>query len=177
MCRWTRRSGAAQALSCLHEDHGSRFPHALRRLFLTREEAPPYQLPPEWEPHEAVWFTYQGNAVDTVLDQVVRRMDADTRVVCAADNDSLARTIAARWDGMGITNYRLEVLSDSLEGLCVRDAGPIFLRQRDGSLAVLDADWNYYGDHENVVGYSTAQLAFEDSFPTMLAAHGPAGGA
>lgn len=133
------------------------------------EQVPEYVLPPEWEPHEAVWFTYQGNAVDTVLDQVVRRMDADTRVVCAADNDSLARTIAARWDGMGITNYRMEVLSDSLEGLCVRDAGPIFLRQRDGSLAVLDADWNYYGDHENVVGYSPAQLAFEDSFPTMLA--------
>lgn len=128
-------------------------------------------LPPEWEPHDAVWFTYSGTSPDTVLDQVVLRMDSSTLVICAADNDSLARTIAARWDSLGIApgRYRMEVLSDSLEGPCVRDAGPIFLRQRDGSLAVLDADWNYYGDHENVVGYSPAQLAFEDSFPTMLA--------
>ncbi|MBK8583213.1 MAG: agmatine deiminase family protein [Flavobacteriales bacterium] len=51
----------------------------------------------------------------------------------------------------------------------VRDMGPIFLRQRDGTLAVLDADWNYYGDHENLVGSSAEMLAQQDSFPTMIA--------
>ena len=135
------------------------------------EEQPAYTLPPEWEPHAAVWFTYNGGAPDTVLDQIVLQMDTTTLVVCAVDNDSLAKTIAARWDSLGIApyRYRTEVLSDSLSGPCVRDVGPIFLRQRDGGLAVLDADWNYYGDHDNIVGASPALLAFEDSFPTMLA--------
>lgn len=134
-------------------------------------DRPEFTLPPEWEAHEAVWFTYTGTAPDTVLDQVVLEMDTATLIVCAVDGDSLAKTIMARWDSLGIAGhrYRMEVLSDSLSGPCVRDAGPIFLRQRDGSLAILDADWNYYGDHENVIGASEALLAFEDSFPTMLA--------
>ncbi|HRD52651.1 MAG TPA: agmatine deiminase family protein [Flavobacteriales bacterium] len=132
---------------------------------------PGYLLPPEWAPHDAVWFTYTGSATDTVLDQVVLAMDASTMIVCAADNDSLAGTIAARWDSLGIprSRYRMEVMGDSLYVPAVRDAGPIFLRTHDGTLAVLDADWNYYGDHGNVIGTPPRLLAFEDSFPTMLA--------
>ena len=34
---------------------------------------------------------------------------------------------------------------------------------------MLDAGWNYYGDHHNVIGTPDRMLAFEDSFPTMLA--------
>ena len=134
-------------------------------------EQPAYTLPPEWEPHEAVWFTYSGAATDTVLDKVVLAMDASTRVVCAADNDSLAATIASRWDSLGIarSRYRMEVMGDSLYTPAVRDAGPIFLRERDGSLAVLDPEWNYYGDHDNLIETPEYLLAFEDSFPTMLA--------
>ncbi|MFZ1692276.1 MAG: agmatine deiminase family protein [Flavobacteriales bacterium] len=135
------------------------------------KELPEYRLPAEWEPHEAVWFTYTGASTDTVLDKVVLAMDPGTVVVCAADNDSLARTIAARWDSLGIarSRYRMEVMGDSLATPAVRDAGPIFLRKRDGTLAVLDPDWNYYGDLENLVGTPEYMLAFEDSFPTMLA--------
>ncbi|MBK9175240.1 MAG: agmatine deiminase family protein [Flavobacteriales bacterium] len=132
---------------------------------------PEYVLPAEWEPHAAVWFTYGDLSVDTVLDKVVLAMDAATMVVCAIDNDSVAASLSARFDSLGIepTRYRVEVMGDSLIVPGVRDSGPIFLRQRDGGLAVLDPDWNYYGDHGNVVGTPQRQLAFEDSFPTMIA--------
>ena len=147
---------------------------ALLGFFACTQAEPPmpaFVLPPEWEPHEAIWLTYSGAPTDTVLDKVVLAMDPGTRVICAADNDSLARTIAARWDSLGIarTRYRMEVMGDSLATPAVRDAGPIFLRKRDGTLAVLDADWNYYGDLDNLVGSPEYVLAFEDSFPTMLA--------
>lgn len=134
-------------------------------------ELPEYALPAEWEPHEAVWFTYSGAPTDTVLDKVVLAMDTGMLVVCAVDNDSLATTIVARWDNLGIarSRYRMQVMGDSLYTPTVRDSGPIFLRKRDGTLAVLDPDWNYYGDHDNVVGTTDYLLAFEDSFPTMLA--------
>ena len=134
-------------------------------------ELPEYSLPAEWEPHEAVWFTYTGAPTDTVLDKVVLAMDPGTMIVCAVDNDSLAATIVARWDSLGMAraNYRMEVMGDSLYTPAVRDSGPIFVRRRDGSLAVLDPDWNYYGDHDNMVGTPEYMLAFEDSFPTMLA--------
>lgn len=134
-------------------------------------EAPAYTLPPEWAPHEAVWFSYNGNAIDSVLDQVVLALLPSTFVVCVADDDSLAMRITTRWDSLGIARdrYRMEVLGDTIMTGTVRDMGPIFLRQRDGKLAVLDADWNYYGDMDNAVGSSAGLLAREDSFPTMIA--------
>ncbi len=134
-------------------------------------EAPEYVLPAEWEPHEAVWFSYYGDVTDTALDKVVLAMDTATLVVCAVEGDSVAKSIALRWDSLGIpcNRYRIELLSDTMPGPTVRDAGPIFLRQRDGTLAVLDPDWNYYGDHANIIETPPALLAYEDSFPTMVA--------
>ncbi|MBK6540463.1 MAG: agmatine deiminase family protein [Flavobacteriales bacterium] len=134
-------------------------------------EAREYVLPAEWEPHEAVWFSYYGDVTDTVLDKVVLAMDTATLVVCAVEGDSVARSIALRWDSLGIPRhrYRINLLSDTMPGPTVRDAGPIFLRQRDGTLAVLDPDWNYYGDHANIIESPPAVLAYEDSFPTMIA--------
>ena len=135
------------------------------------QDLPEYVLPAEWEPHEAVWFTYGGNSPDTVLDKVALAMDKSVLLICAVDHDSLASTIAARWVSLGIarTRYRMEALNDSLEAPTVRDGGPIFLRKRDGSLAVLDPEWNYYGDHANIIRSTPAVLAYEDSFPTMIA--------
>jgi len=106
-----------------------------------------------------------------VLDKVVLAMDTATLVVCAVEGDSVAKSIALRWDSLGIprNRYRIELLSDTMPGPTVRDAGPIFLRQRDGTLAVLDPDWNYYGDHANIIETPPALLAYEDSFPTMVA--------
>nr|MBP6698291.1 hypothetical protein [Flavobacteriales bacterium] len=57
-------------------------------------EAPEYVLPAEWEPHEAVWFSYYGDVTDTVLDKVVLAMDTATLVVCAVEGDSVAKSIA-----------------------------------------------------------------------------------
>lgn len=122
---------------------------------------PEYYFPAEWEPHEAVWFSYNGNAIDTVLDKVVLSLLPSTFVVCVADDDGLAALTTARWDSLGIARdrYRMEVLGDRIMTGTVRDMGPIFLRQSDGKLAVLDADWNYYGDIENAIGSSAGLLA------------------
>ncbi len=153
----------------------SAFPILVACLFAAcsapRENPPEYVLPAEWEPHGAVWFSYYGDVTDTVLDKVVLAMDTATLVVCAVEGDSVAKSIALRWDSLGIprNRYRIELLSDTMPGPTVRDAGPIFLRQRDGTLAVLDPDWNYYGDLANIIESPPAVLAYEDSFPTMIA--------
>ena len=135
------------------------------------QEPAGYMLPPEWEPHEAVWFTYTGISIDTVLDKMVLAMDTSTLVVCVADGDSVAAVIKARWEGLGIAphRYRMEVIVDSILSPTVRDAGPIFLLNKNGGQAVLDAVWTSYGDTGNVLGAPPSTRALEDSFPTMLA--------
>ena len=53
----------------------------------------------------------------------------------------------------------------------VRDGGPIFLKRAEGGLAILDPDWNYYGDFDNKVGMPENVLAIHDSFPATMARH------
>lgn len=134
-------------------------------------KAPPFVLPPEWEAQEAVWFTYTGIALDTVLDRILMDLDTSTLAVCVIDGDSIADRIKARWDSLGIppTRYRIELAVDSLLSPVVRDAGPIFLRKRDGSLAILDPDWTYYGDTANLAGETPGESAIADTFPMMFA--------
>lgn len=136
-----------------------------------KQEAPEYILPPEWEPHQAVWFTYTGIALDTVLDHMLMQLDSSTLAVCVIDGDSIADRIRARWDSLGIPSdrYRIELAVDSLLSPVVRDAGPIFLSRREGGLAVLDQAWNTYGDLNNAVRNTPAQRALEDSFPVLFA--------
>lgn len=137
----------------------------------TKHEVPEFILPPEWEPHEAVWFTYTGIALDTVLDRMLMELDTATLAVCVIDGDSIAGRIRARWDSLGIpaARYRIELAVDSLLSPVVRDAGPIFLRKRDGGLAILDPDWTYYGDTANLAGETPGECAIADSFPVMFA--------
>ena len=89
---------------------------------------PEYSFPAEWETHEAVWFTYAGAVMDSVLDQVVMAMDSTTLVVCATDYEELAASIRARFDSLGIarSRYRMEVMGDSLYVPAVRDVAPSF---------------------------------------------------
>lgn len=136
-----------------------------------QEEAPEFILPPEWEPHETVWFTYTGIAIDTVLDHMLMQLDTSTLAVCVIDGDSIAGRIKARWDSLDIppTRYRIELAVDSLLSPVVRDAGPIFLRQREGGFAILDPDWTYYGDTANLAGESPGECAIADTFPVMFA--------
>ncbi|MEZ4757800.1 MAG: agmatine deiminase family protein [Flavobacteriales bacterium] len=134
-------------------------------------QAPDHVLPPEWEAHEAVWFSYGYLATDTVLDKLLLDLDPATLAVCVVDGDSLAAVLKARLDSLGIAphRYRIEPVVDSLEAPVVRDVGPLFLRRADGGLAVLDAAWNYYGDTANLINASAAQRALADSLPSLFA--------
>lgn len=134
-------------------------------------EQPEHLLEPEWGAHEAVWFSYGGTRIDKVLDQVVLALDTTTFIVVVVENDSLAKRTSARFDSLGLLphRFRIEQIGDTLYPPVVRDAGPIFLRRKDGGLAVLDAAWNYYGDLDSLSGIPAHDLAFQDSFPRAIA--------
>ncbi|MBX2979497.1 MAG: agmatine deiminase family protein [Flavobacteriales bacterium] len=136
-------------------------------------EAPEYSLPAEWEAHDAVWLSYYGAADDTVVDNMVRHMDPSTPVVCFIQNDSLLHRLWARWDSLGIdtAGHRFLTLepNDSLMINVVRDVGPIHLRHRDGSLAILNYKFTSYGDFTNVWEQGPGNLALRDTIHEFLA--------
>jgi agmatine deiminase len=136
-------------------------------------EAPEYTFPAEWEPHEAVWLSYSGAAKDSVLDHMVRNMDPSTTVVCFIYNDSLLHRLWARWDSLGIDTmgHRFLTLAphDSLFMTAVRDVGPIHLRHRDGSLAILNYNFNNYGDFTNWWDPGPGFMALRDTIHEFFA--------
>ncbi|MBX2979498.1 MAG: agmatine deiminase family protein [Flavobacteriales bacterium] len=136
-------------------------------------EAPEYTFPAEWEPHAAVWLTYTGDPMDTVVDHMVRNMDPSIPVVCFIRNDSLLHLLWARWDSLGIdtAGHRFPTLEphDSLGINVVRDVGPIHLRHRDGSLAILNYKFTSYGDFTNIRNQGPGMLALRDTIHEFFA--------
>ena len=137
----------------------------------TKSDPPPYFLPAEWEPHEAIWFSYSGLPTDTVMDKMVLAMEPGMRIVCVADGDSLGNSIKARWDSLGIDQNAVQYIfmPDSLYSPVVRDGGPIFLRTAEGGKAILDPAWNYYGDHDGRSGMPDHILRGQEEFPARIA--------
>lgn len=136
-------------------------------------EAPEYTFPAEWEPHAAVWLSYDGSPIDSVVDHMVRNMDPSTPVVCFIYSDSLLHLLWARWDSLGIdtAGHRFLTLApnDSLVMSVVRDVGPIHLRHRDGSLAILNYKFTSYGDFTNVWEQGPGNLALRDTIHEFFA--------
>lgn len=138
-----------------------------------RKDAPEYTLPAEWEAHEAMWLSYYGEASDTVLDLLAAATNTSLRLVVVAQGDSLARSVEARWQAKGIARGRADFISGGAgPGVplpVVRDIGPIFLRRKDGGLAVLDQSWSAKTGDDASSEASRAYVAAADSFPAQMA--------
>ena len=81
--------------------------------------------------------------------------------------------LVQRWQRIGLdtAGHRFLTLSphDSLYLSVVRDIGPIHLRRRDGSLAMLDFKFTNYGNFDNTRKLSPGNLALRDTVHTLFA--------
>jgi len=90
-----------------------------------------YRMPAEWEPQETVWLTAPHNegtwpgCMDEALAQFAKLVDALSKVVKVRTTQSLNIKTDDSW---------------------IRDYGPIFVLDKDGSLACHDFIFNCWGD-------------------------------
>jgi agmatine deiminase len=114
-----------------------------------------YRMPAEWEPHAATWLSWprrEGISFPDSFDRVLPALRAMVEAlieseqvcinVCNGAHEAEARSVLRGLPMERITFYRIP----TNEPWC-RDHGPIFLtRDRDRRLAVLDWDYNAWGN-------------------------------
>lgn len=112
-----------------------------------------FVYPAEWEPHDAVWISFFGGPTDGISYDMVASVARDTPVKVVVPKvdfygnsaGSLNYVVRARFREMGINQANIEIItSDSL--VQTRDTGPIFLKNTNGELRIVDFLWNNYGE-------------------------------
>jgi agmatine deiminase len=108
------------------------------------------EYPAEWEPHEAIWMGFRSNEYefDSVTIPMLRALTSNVDVRLVVEADSLIPDGIGFLGDMGIDTSRVSVFIQSPTDFWFRDPGPIFLRRRDGSLAVADFLYSNYSNDE-----------------------------
>ncbi|GAB5518580.1 MAG: agmatine deiminase family protein [Rhodothermales bacterium] len=131
-----------------------------------------YQMPAEWEPHDAVWITFLGGPTDAVSFEIARAVGSSGHVkavVPALDfngnpSHRMSYLVQARLSNLGLASEDFSLIkTDSL--VQVRDTGPIFVQSPSGHLGIADFRWNNYGE------FDAMAPGYQDSYPfdTMMA--------
>jgi len=120
--------------------------------------------PAEFEQQSALLLG--GNELIPFHPQVFRDLVAAAAeslpVICLVANDEQCRLGRGALHGVPLPPGRVRFLAVPLDTMWVRDYGPIFIRRRDGSAAVLDSDYSPVGDMEN--------RPLDDGSPPVIAA-------
>ena len=118
-----------------------------------------FRMPAEWEPHEATWIAWPHNATDWpgsfapipwVYGEIVRKLARVERVRI------LVQTIGARRAGARASSRRsAPTWMRSSSSACptdrvwTRDYGPLFVKNRDGEVALTDWRFNGWAKYDN----------------------------
>jgi agmatine deiminase len=115
-----------------------------------------YRMPAEWEEHEAVWLqwpdvpmrespSYARKLQSTWLEMTAIMAD-NVCVQIVATDEVAAENIENDCTRFGIRMDNVQVHILPIDDVWARDNGPIFVRIRDGGLAVTGWNFNCYGE-------------------------------
>lgn len=132
---------------------------------------------PEWAPHERTWMAWPtaGYALGDspeVAEEAHRTWSSVARAVAGFEPVTVVADpgdvdVARRWlDGDGVTAYGIDVVTAPLDDAWMRDIGPTFVVEEDGSLAAVDWVFNGWGaqswavwEHDARIGTFVAETA------------------
>lgn len=106
-----------------------------------------FYMPAEWEPHEAVWFGWEGYSVNyhPVVVDLIKSIIPHVEIKIAASSDSLLQTAKKYLLQQGIDLSKIKFYVMPGERYWIRDHGASFLVNDKGELGAADFDWNRNG--------------------------------
>jgi agmatine deiminase len=117
-----------------------------------------FRMPAEWEPHEATWIAWPSNRDDWpgkfapiawVYVEIVRQLHRCERVrilVFDPRQEARARRMLRR---AGIDLERIDFYRLPTDRVWTRDYGPTFLKSSEGTIALLDWQFNAWAKYPN----------------------------
>lgn len=105
-----------------------------------------FYFPPQWEPQESVWLGWSVNkSVQDLHIQMAQAIHPHVGLTILARSDSLLKAAFIQLQTAGLDTNRVKGYVHYIPNLFIRDAGPRFLKNQKGELAVADFEWNNYG--------------------------------
>ncbi len=104
-----------------------------------------FRYPAEWEPHQAIWVNHRGYDRDTVVDKMIMAIHKKVPVICRTPSDSLIDILITRYEGKGADLSKIGFLTIHGIKRVVRDRGPIFVKDSNDKLTIVDFNfaWSY----------------------------------
>jgi len=129
-----------------------------------------YRMPAEWDPHEATWLAWPHNPEDWpgkfqpipwLYTEIVRLLSARERVHILVDDEKAEQRATSMLQRAGANLDQVSFHRWPTNRSWTRDTGPIFIRNREGRVAL--TDWKFNGWAK----YPNSQL--DDKFPARAA--------
>ena len=115
-------------------------------------------MPAEWEPHAATWLAWPHHAEDWpgkfqpipwVYAEIVRHLSHAEDVHMLVENEAAERRARAMLKRGGANMARIHFHAWQTDRVWLRDSGPIFTRDRDGSLSITNWHFNAWAKYDN----------------------------
>lgn len=116
-----------------------------------------YSLPPEWESQQSLWLARcsgpQENLFSDMQCQIVKAVSPYETITLLVSQDSLRAIAFKQFTRYGIDTAKVRVITCSIENGAIRDAGPIFLKNKKSELALAHFRWTNYGWPKDVPAF------------------------
>ena len=117
-----------------------------------------YRMPAEWELHEATWLAWPHNREDWpgkfgpipwLYAEIVRLLADRERVHLLVQNQAEEKRARGVLQRAGANLDKVDFHSWPTDRVWTRDSGPIFVRNREGKLAITDWRFNAWAKYED----------------------------
>ncbi|MEJ7821371.1 MAG: agmatine deiminase family protein [Chitinophagaceae bacterium] len=119
-----------------------------------KSETTGYYFPPQWDEQESVWLGWPvSKSVQQLHLQMAKAVHPYVGITILSRSDSLLKIAFTQLHAAGIDTHRVNGYVQYIPNLFIRDAGPRFLKNEKGELAIADFAWNNFGyppEFENV---------------------------
>ncbi|AUD02089.1 agmatine deiminase family protein [Spirosoma pollinicola] len=110
-----------------------------------------YTMPAEWEPQETVWMGLRTEETQTKFDtttlEMIQALVPFVKLNLILEKDTLFREGKSWFTPFGIDTSRISIIRQDPTDYWYRDPGPVFVRNAEGQLAVVDFRYSNYGAH------------------------------
>jgi agmatine deiminase len=117
-----------------------------------------YRMPAEWEPHEATWLAWPHNREDWpgkfqpipwVYAEIVRLLGAREKVHILVEDAKAEKLATGILKRAGANLNQVFFHSWPTDRVWTRDSGPIFVRNREGQVALTNWHFNAWAKYDN----------------------------
>lgn len=112
----------------------------------TKNDTTEFYFPPQWEEQESVWLGWSVDSnIQKVHLQMAKALNTHVTLTILSRSDSVQMVALKQLARDGIDTSTVKRFVHYIPNVFIRDAGPRFLKNKKGQLAIADFGWNNYG--------------------------------